>query len=259
MVKRRLAARVCAVIMGAVWAAPIFAAPCRLALILALDISSSVDATEDAFQRQGVAAALVAPEVSQAILAVPGYPIALSVFEWSGRDQQDLILDWTLLPDQAAIARAAAQIGGSKRAYDGFSTGIGPMLRHAHGMFANGPICDQRVLDVSGDGVHNDGPMPAAIYRRFDFSRITVNGLAIRTTALDHAENGDLAAHYRDFVIHGPGAFVEVADGFEDFARTMERKLIREVQAQIGDLRLMPVNPPRSRRLARPSRPQNDQ
>ena len=191
-------------------------AGCRLALMLALDISSSVDTREDALQRQGLAAALLSPRVTDAILSVPGQTVALSVIEWSGRVQQDVLLDWTMLSSRADLLRAAATISSSKRSYDAFATAIGRMLEYADLRFDRAPRCDHRVLDVSGDGVQNDGPWPRDVYARGTLRDVTVNGLAIvvDAPALDHAETGDLEAHYRDEVIHGPGAFVMRADGF---------------------------------------------
>lgn len=202
-------------------------AGCRLALLLALDISSSVDAREDALQRGGLASALVAPEVREAILSVPGQSVALAVYEWSGRYQQDLVLDWQLLTDGAAIDRAAAQIAASRRSYADFPTALGYALGHAATLFRNAPICDARVIDVSGDGVNNEGFPPALAYQNFDLAEVTVNGLAIEGAA------EGIADYYQREVIRGPGAFVEQAAGFEDFERAMRRKLVRETRAQV--------------------------
>lgn len=214
--------------------------PCRLALILGMDISSSVDPREDALQRLGLAAALRAPEVVDAILSQPDRPVALAMFEWSGRIQQDMVLPWMMLTDPDSIAAASDMIAQSIRSYADFATAIGNALEYAHGLFASGPACDSRTLDLSGDGVNNDGFGPAAAYAAFDFSQITVNALAIKVVeeGTDHglaegAETG-LADYYRQQVIHGPGAFVEVAQGFEDFERAMTRKLLRELQIHLG-------------------------
>lgn len=220
-------------------------AACRIALLLALDVSSSVDAAEDALQRQGLAAALAAPDVRQALLAIPGQPVALSVIEWSGQMQQDLMIDWVMLDSAAAIEAASARIASSQRRYAEFSTGIGQMLRFAHGQFARAPHCDAQVLDVSGDGVHNDGLPPGQAYASGTLQGVTVNALAIvvNDPALDHASPGDLLAHYQSDVIQGPGAFALQADGFEDYQRAMTRKLLRELSFQIGTLARGQPNP----------------
>ncbi len=203
-------------------AAPADAA-CRLALLVGIDVSSSVDAAEDALQRRGLAAALVAPEVMAAALAVPGEWVALSVFEWSGRWRQTDLLDWTLLRDAATIGRAAEAIAGSARGTSDFPTAMGSALGYSAVRLREGPDCLFRTLDLSGDGVNNDGFPPAAAYRHFDFDEVTVNGLPIQGDGL-------VAMYYRRQVLHGPGAFLEVARGFADFERAMRRKLEREMQ-----------------------------
>ncbi|OAN68848.1 hypothetical protein A8B83_17095 [Rhodobacteraceae bacterium EhC02] len=214
--------------------------PCRLALLLAMDISSSVDPLEDALQRGGLAQALRAPEVVEAILSQPDRPVALAMFEWSGRVQQDMVLPWVMLRDAATIGAVADRIAFSRRSYAEFSTAIGHAIEYAHDLFRQGPACDARVLDISGDGVNNDGFGPTAAYDAFDFSQITVNALVIEVqeAGTDHGitEGADtgLADYFRQIVIRGPGSFVEVAAGFEDFERAMRRKLLRELEVRIG-------------------------
>ncbi len=214
--------------------------PCRLALVLGMDISSSVDPLEDALQRGGLARALRSEPVVDAILSQPDRPVALAMFEWSGRLQQDMVLGWTMLTDAQTIAQVSEQIARSRRSYDVFATGIGHALTYAHDLFAQGPACDARVLDLSGDGVNNDGINPAAAYASTDFAAITVNALAIEVQedGTDHAPGAGgvsgLTAYFQQVVIRGPGAFVETARGFEDVERAMQRKLLRELQIQIG-------------------------
>ncbi|ARE41501.1 hypothetical protein RGUI_3360 [Rhodovulum sp. P5] len=210
-------------------AVPAPAEACRLALLLALDVSSSVDRAEDALQRAGLAAALTAPAVQAAFLSGPG-PVALAVYEWSGRNQQKLVLGWRFLDSPAAITRAAGEIAGSRRSHAEFPTAMGFALGHASKMFETAPACLSRTLDVSGDGVNNDGFGPDLAYRNFQFDGITVNGLAIGGATGD---DGDVFDYYRDHVIRGPGAFVETAGDFEDFERAMRRKLKREVSVRV--------------------------
>lgn len=220
-------------------------AGCRLALLLGLDISSSVDAAEDRLQRQGLAAALASPDVADAILSVPGQTVALSVFEWSGQVQQDTLLDWVILDSPQAITRAADRIAASTRSYADFATAIGRALEFANARFTRAPRCDRQVLDVSGDGIHNDGPWPRDVYGRGTLADVTVNGLAIVVDepALDHADPGDLETHYRNHVMRGPGSFVMRADGFEDFRDAMRRKLLRELSVQIGSVQIGRASP----------------
>ena len=213
------------VALAALWPGP--AAACRLALLLALDISSSVDAEEDALQRQGLARALMAPEVAEAVLAVPDDPVALAVYEWSGRYQQQTILDWTLIPSLAELSAVSSAISASRRSYAEYPTALGYALGHAATIFARAPDCLQAKLDVSGDGINNDGFPPALAYANFPLDGVTVNGLAIG------GHDPEVLAYYRSDLIRGPGAFAIEADGFADFERAMREKLVREMGVRL--------------------------
>lgn len=218
----RLAAILAASLLGGAtaWAQ---GAPCRLALVLALDVSSSVDPREYDLQRAGLAAALDAEEVRHAILhGAPG-TVALAVYEWSGFFQQQLQLDWTILHDAAAIDRAVAALAGMKRSYDEFPTSIGPALGYGATLLRRGPSCDRQVIDVSGDGVNNYRYGPREAYRHFPLQDVTVNGLVIL------GSDEKVASYYGAEVLHGPGAFLVVAGGFDEFREAMTRKLYREI------------------------------
>ena len=216
------------------------ASACRLALLLALDVSSSVDADEDKFQRGGLAKALLDADVQAAIFASPD-PVALSVFEWSGRYNQVELLPWTLLSTKAALMDAAARIDSSARGHNDFPTALGYALGYGATRFKDAPTCLFKTIDVSGDGENNDGFGPADAYAAFDFEDITVNGLAIDTDGA--GASSPLVLYYKRAVMHGPGAFVEVADGFSDYARAMRRKLIRELSAMMIGQAVMPKEP----------------
>ena len=213
------------VALAALWlaAAPAAAQECRIALALGIDVSSSVDAEEYALQAGGLAAALRDPEVAAAFLAVPGEQVALMIFEWSGRRQQAVAVDWTPIAGAADLAAVAARIEAHGRAFSRHATAIGNAMTFGAGALAQRPDCYERVLDLSGDGETNDGVSPVAAKRGPAFDAITVNGLVIGVT------RRILKRHYETFVIHGPGAFVEMADDHADFSRAMRRKLIREV------------------------------
>ncbi|MCF2870092.1 DUF1194 domain-containing protein [Octadecabacter sp. G9-8] len=203
---------------------------CRLALVLAMDVSSSVDATEDALQRAGLAAALVAPSVRDAFFASDA-PVALAVFEWSGRNDQRLIQDWVLIENEATLTQVATQIATTRRIVAERPTALGYALGFSAGLLAVAPDCAAQTIDVSGDGLNNDGFEPRQAYDVFDLDGVTVNGLVIEEPDDAAFREGqiDLLSYYVQNVIQGPAAFVEFADGFEDFARAMEAKLIREL------------------------------
>ena len=225
-----------AAFLSGLMAAPADAA-CRLALILALDASSSVDAREYALQRAGLAAALDAPDIRHAILRSGTGDVVLAVYEWSGRFQQKLQLDWTALRNPEDITSAVAAIATMRRATAQFPTALGSALGYGAQLMTRAPDCTRRVIDVSGDGVNNQGFGPPLAYRHFPFDGITVNGLVIQ------GDDAAVVMHYRTEVLHGPGAFLEVAEGFEDFERAMGRKLFREISDVILGAR--PVRSPR--------------
>ena len=204
-------------------AGPAGAQDCRLALALAIDVSSSVDAEDYRLQSDGIAAALLAPEVQAAFLAGPG-SVALAIYEWSGQRQQALLQDWVMIEGPDDLARVAAALAGRVRSTDQYPTALGMAIEYGARLLRRGPRCDQDKLDISGDGTNNDGIGPTAAARD---ASITINGLPIvrfRRT---------LERYYSEFVIRGPGAFVETADGYEDFARAMRRKLLREVEPAV--------------------------
>ena len=215
-----------ALLAGCLWAAAAGAQPaaaCRLALVLALDVSSSVDAAEYDLQRKGLAAALDAPDVRHALLRGGTGAVALTVFEWSGFDQQTTQLDWTMLRDAAAIDRAVASLAGMTRSETEFPTAIGAALGHAAGMLRRGPACARGVIDLSGDGINNYRFGPGAAYRHFPLAGVTVNGLVVR------GDDPAVPAYFAREVLYGPGAFLVVADGYKGFRKAMTRKLYREV------------------------------
>ncbi len=218
------AAFICALILGLPCAAS--AAGCRLALVLAMDVSSSVDAAEDRLQRGGLAAALAAPEVRAAFFAAD-LPVALAVYEWSGRYNQELILDWTLINTQGDLTMAAATVGQSIRSHNDFPTAMGYGLGYGAGLLERAPACLYKTLDMAGDGQNNEGFGPKLAYSEFAFGDVTVNGLVVN--AADYEAEVGLIAFYQSEVLHGPGAFLVIANGFHDYARAIRQKLEREL------------------------------
>lgn len=199
------------------------AGQCRLALSLGLDVSSSVDAREYRLQTAGLAAALVAPEVVAAFLAVPGQPVMLQIFEWSGWQQQMVRQDWVTIAGEGDLVEVAARIAAQQRSFDQLPTALGFALAFGGRALAERGDCARRTLDVSGDGTNNDGISPEMARRDPVLAGVTVNGLVVGATA------ATLARYYQRFVIQGPGAFVESAERYEDFERAMRRKLQREL------------------------------
>lgn len=206
------------------------AAACRLALLLAVDVSSSVDADEDRLQRGGIANALLSPPVRAAFFAIED-PVALAVYEWSGRYNQEVLLDWVIIDSAADLLAAAEVVGRSKRSHNEFPTAMGYAIGYAAEMFARAPQCLRRTLDMAGDGQNNEGFPPATAYREFPLEGVVVNGLAVN--AADFEAETQLIPFYLNEVLRGPGAFLEVAQGFEDYERAIRRKLERELQPSL--------------------------
>lgn len=201
---------------------PFKAAACSLSLILAMDGSSSVDHLEHDLQLNGIANALSDPEVVQAIEAVGG--IWVMSFEWSGQRQHFLQLGWQHLKDAESAEKAAGILRKSRRGFIGFPTAIGYALGYAAVQMSRAPEdCARKVIDVAGDGINNDGFPPSSAYKAFNFEGITVNGLVI-----EGADESPVQ-YYLSNVISGPGAFIEIAADYNDYARAMKRKLIREI------------------------------
>ncbi|MDG1471486.1 MAG: DUF1194 domain-containing protein [Ascidiaceihabitans sp.] len=206
------------------------ASECRLALLLAMDVSSSVDVAEDQLQRGGIVAALTAPEVQAAFFA-SDHPVALGIYEWSGRYNQEILLDWTMIDNPSALLFAAETVANSKRSHNDFPTAMGYALGYGAEMLNRAPACLYKTIDIAGDGQNNEGFRPAAAYREFAFRDVTVNGLVVNAADFE-AETG-LIAFYQREVLHGPGAFLEIAQGFEDYERAMRRKLERELTPHV--------------------------
>ncbi|WP_375691108.1 DUF1194 domain-containing protein [Pseudooceanicola sp. LIPI14-2-Ac024] len=196
---------------------------CRLALLLALDVSSSVDPGEYDLQKLGLATALGSVAVREALTNTTGGYVAMAVYEWSGRYQQKVVLEWTRMDDPSAIDTAVAVISTAERSFSRFPTAIGYSLGYAAKVLERAPVCKRRVIDISGDGVNNEGFGPDLAYKNFPLDGVTVNGLVIL------GQDSDVLPFYRREVRHGDGAFVEQAAGFEDFAEAMTRKLYREI------------------------------
>lgn len=201
------------------------AAECAAALALALDVSSSVDINEHKLQVQGLAAAFRDPAVIETILSPPGSGVMAAAFEWSGFQHQEVTVDWTWLGDRGSILAFADRIASSRRRYDHWPTSLGRAAAFGAELHERNPTpCRRRIVDISGDGANNDGVDPDWYRDRGYFDGITINGLVIR------GADPDPVAYYRRHVVHGPGAFVEIAATYEDYPRAILRKLLRELQ-----------------------------
>ena len=220
------------------------AAPCRQALALGLDVSGSVDAREYRLQIDGLAGALGAPAVREALLSSPEAPVSLMVYEWSGPSDQAVIAPWAVMDGDAALDQLIESLGQTTRRAATPGTALGVAVSLGAVYLREKPECGKLTLDISGDGKSNLGPRPRDVKAAVAAQGITVNALVIGAEAsgtgdLRQAELGELSSYFRAEVIAGPDAFVETAQGFAEYEAAMTRKLLRELEVRaIADLSL---------------------
>ncbi|MEO9874181.1 MAG: DUF1194 domain-containing protein [Anderseniella sp.] len=198
-----------------------------LELVLAVDASGSVDNAEYRLQLSGIAAALRDPAVLRAITAGRHRRIALNVLIWAEARRPKDETGWFILSSKAEVDRVAAMIAAMPRTQVG-GTGIGDGVAHAiRSIDENAIRSDRRIVDVSGDGRETPPRQYSTILseaRSMAIARnVTLNGLAILN------EDKQLDDYYRAWLAVGEGNFVEVAQDYNDFARAMRRKLLREI------------------------------
>ncbi|WP_366140487.1 DUF1194 domain-containing protein [uncultured Tateyamaria sp.] len=223
---------------GAVIVGDIAQAACRQALALGLDVSGSVDAREYRLQMDGLAAALDSPKVRQALLILPGTPVELLVYEWSGPEDPTVILPWTAVTSAPVLDAVIGALRATERRQATPGTALGLAMREGVAHLSEKSNCWKLTLDISGDGKSNLGPRPVDIKPEIEPTGITINALVIGADApalgdLRQAEISGLSAYFQNNVIVGSDSFVETALGFEDYAEAMARKLERELETLI--------------------------
>src|SRR5829696_6064707 len=213
-----------------------------LLLVLAADVSRSIDDEEFNLQRKGYAAAMTDPRVLRAIVGGRHNAIAVTFIEWSGATDQNIVIDWTVVRDEEAAAGVAATILTAPRSFLG-RTSISGAIDFAMQRFEAAPEADKRVIDVSGDGTNNSGRSVTEARDEAIATGVTINGLAIvnnRSTpgyAFHTQPPGGLPKYYEENVIGGPGAFLITVEGFETFADAITRKLVAEIAAAPAELK----------------------
>ncbi|MCA3261308.1 MAG: DUF1194 domain-containing protein [Telmatospirillum sp.] len=217
---------------------PAFAVPVDLELVLAVDVSYSVDADEARLQREGYFTALRHPRVLQAVSSGPHRAIAVTYIEWAGSFYQRVVADWTVLRDAASIESFIARIAAVPQQAASRTSISGAIDFSARLFDDNGYEGTRLVIDVSGDGRNNHG-RPARDARDAAVAKgITINGLPILSGNENFgrpAEEG-LEEHYREEVIGGPGAFVIPAESFANFTSAILSKLVREIAGTLPQL-----------------------
>jgi hypothetical protein len=209
--------------------------PVDLLLVLAADVSRSVDQPKFQLQREGYAAALSSPRVLEAIGSGIHRRIAICFVEWSGIGAQKVVIDWMLIGNAEAARHFGDQILEAPRSFAD-RTSISGGIDFALAQLARAPYESQRrTIDVSGDGTNNSGRDVTTARDEALANGVTINGLVILSERPipwnpEHTNPpGGLANYYRDNVIGGPGAFVMVAENFNSFGQALINKLIAEI------------------------------
>ena len=206
-----------------------------LLLVLAVDVSRSIDAAKFQLQREGYASAVADPRVLEAIKSGRTERIGLSLVEWSGVSAQKVVIGWMTIGDTESAKGFGDQLLEAPRSFAD-RTSISSAIEFATGHFDKAPYeSARRTIDVSGDGTNNAG-RDVALQRDDAVGKgITINGLVILSDNPmswnpDHTNPpGGLANYYKSNVIGGPNAFVMVAENFNSFGQAIVKKMIAEV------------------------------
>ena len=201
---------------------------CSAALLLALDVSGSVDWKEYHLQRKGIADAFRDDELIKLIEFLPG-GISVAVTQWSGTGHQERVVNWQQIKTKSDAEKFAASVQAITRNGWGPMTATGNALLHADALLKSNPYpCVKNVIDLSSDGRTNRGVPEKLVSQQLTTKGHTINVLAIVEN--DHS----LLRYFATSVIGGPGSFVETARGYSDYARAMKRKLLRELSPNVA-------------------------
>jgi hypothetical protein len=206
-----------------------------LLLVLAADVSRSVDDPKFRLQRSGYAAALENPRVLEAIRSGAHRSIGVCFLEWSGVVSQKVVIDWTMISDEKTAREFGDRLLEAPRSFAD-RTSISAGIDFSLVQFGRAPYESvRRTIDVSGDGTNNSGRDVTLARDEAVGKGVTINGLVILSESPtpwnpEHTNPpGGLANYYRNNVVGGPGAFVMVAENFQSFGKALINKLIAEI------------------------------
>lgn len=219
------------------------ATPVDVELVIAVDVSYSMDPDEQALQREGYILALKSSEFLQALRQGTHGKIAITYFEWAGQFDQKIIMPWRLIDGPEAADAVAAEI--ARAPYRRASrTSISGALRFAKPLFDDSGYRGlRRVIDVSGDGANNAGELVVPTREDVLAAGITINGLPImlKRPYVGTMDIENLDIYYEDCVIGGPGAFVVPIREREKFIEATRTKLVLEVAGRQPEGRVVPA------------------
>jgi len=219
------------------------AIPVDVELVIAVDVSYSMDPDEQALQREGYVLALTSKEFLQALRQGAHGKIAVTYFEWAGAFDQKIVMPWRLIDGPEAADAVAAEI--ARAPYRRASrTSISGALRFAQPLFNDSGYKGlRRVIDVSGDGANNAGPLVVLTRDEVLAAGITINGLPImlKRPYAGTMDLEELDVYYEDCVIGGPGSFVIPIREREKFIEATRTKLILEIAGRQPEARIVPA------------------
>ena len=219
------------------------AIPVDVELVIAVDVSYSMDPDEQALQREGYVLALTSKEFLQALRQGAHGKIAITYFEWAGQFDQKIVMPWRLIDGPEAADAVAAEI--ARAPYRRASrTSISGALRFAQPLFdESGYKGLRRVIDVSGDGANNAGPLVVPTRDEVLAAGITINGLPImlKRPYAGTMDLEELDVYYEDCVIGGPGSFVIPVREREKLIEATRTKLLLEIAGRQPEARILPA------------------
>jgi len=218
--------------------------PVDVELVLAVDISYSMDPEEQALQREGYIKALTSNEFLQALRQGINGKIAVTYFEWAGHAERRVVVPWRLIEGPESADAFAGEIAAApyRRAA---RTSIAGAIEYGAQLFdGSGYHGIRRVIDISGDGANNNGPLVTVMRDETVAKGITINGLPIVAKRLNYAtmDIERLDIYYEDCVIGGPGAFVIPIESRDKFIEATRTKLVLEIAGRMPEARVIPVS-----------------
>ncbi len=217
-------------------------------LVIAVDTSLSIDGYEYDLLMKGIANAFRTPEIVTLIGQLNG--VAVTLFQWSSEVNEQNMIPWHVLSDPVSVLSFAAKVEKAERDPNRAFTGISEAIDFGVRLIAENAFEGRRrMIDVSGDGRNNIGVPPSIPGQEANTLGIVINGLPILTRIVEflgrtpihtNVDYYDLETYYREKIIHGPGAFIEIANDYDDFARAFLRKLRRELTPLTSQNRAAP-------------------
>jgi hypothetical protein len=219
------------------------AIPVDVELVLAVDVSYSMDPDEQALQREGYTAALTSPEFLKALRNGIHGKVAITYVEWAGMHHREVVVPWRLIDSPEAADAFAAEIMRAPYRRASRTSVSGALLIGADLLKSSGYRGLRRVIDVSGDGVNNNGPLVELTRDEVLAQGITINGLPImlKRPSYSTMDIGELDIYYEDCVIGGPGAFVIPIRERDQFKEATRTKLVLEIAGLTPEPRAIPA------------------